>query len=443
MSRRGWLLALGGVLLVAVLVVLAPTPSPPYALTSTEPDGTDIMRRILVDGFDVDVVDVVTTADADGLDPRDVALVFEDRLGEVDEAAIAEHVASGGQAVVADPRSPLAGVEVVGPADLRGAPDCGLLPGTRVGPRPGPFDEAVVDTTFRAFVPPSGSTQVCWPDPTGDGGAYLAVVPDPSGGQTLVLGSPVALTNAMLANRSGTTALVPLLAPDEGGRLVVVRGDGAPPPGDEAPAGAVPQRLLDAMGLLVVAGVLYLLANARRLGRVLTQEPQIRVPAAELALGVADLLQRHGHAQHAADHVRAGLRADLDRMLGTAQAGDDDVVALLARTTGLDAADVRPAVASTPVAGDDDLLVVVAAVHRVRDHLGLAPRPTSTANVDTLSLADASLQPAAQSERAPASNPQSERAHASNLQSERAPSSDLPSDSRPDDPADPGQRPDA
>ncbi len=221
---------------------------------------------------------------------------------------------------------------------------------------------------------PSDATTACWRE---DDGAYLVELDDPSGGALILLGSPVAVSNGMLANQSGTTQLVPLFVPPDGGRMLVVRGAGAPPPGELAPAGALPDRLVASIWLLIVAAGLYLLANVRRLGPVLTREPVVRVPAAELALGVADLLQRHGHVAHAAAHVRAGLRADLDRVMGTGGAAAGDVAALVVRTTGMDRGQVELAVADTEVGDEAQLIAVVEATNLVRAHLGLAGSSTS------------------------------------------------------------------
>lgn len=392
MSRRGWWLGLLGVVVLVALLVLSPRPTAPWAITSTAPNGTDILRRILADEFGVEMIETGPMSTVDGLRPADLVVVFENRLDVADETAIARHVASGGRAIIAVDAPSLTGVSrsggdetpgqsAGGQDQLSGTPDCDLLPGTSIGFRPGPYDEQQIDTGIDVLeVPPDGilnSGQVgdvtvedtCW---VFEDGAYLVALADPSGGGLLVLSSPVAVSNAFIAGRSGTTALVPLFVPDDGGRVLVVRGNAVPIPNDTSEPGAVPSRLAGAITLLVMAGLLYVAANFRRLGPVLTEEPVVRVPAAELAVGVADLLQRHHHAKHAADHVRAGLRADLDRMLGTTGATDDAVATMVTRTSGLDEQTVHTAVAELPVADDVDLVAVVNAVHLVRDRLGLA-----------------------------------------------------------------------
>ncbi len=146
MSRRGWLVAALGLVVLVVLVVLAPTPPPPWSITSTASDGTDMLRRILEQDFDVTVVETGPMATIDDRTSDDLVVVFEDRLDPADEAAIGDHVAAGGRAIVAVPGQWVDGVVF---ADferaLRGAPECDVLPGTRVGPRPGPYDDAAID----------------------------------------------------------------------------------------------------------------------------------------------------------------------------------------------------------------------------------------------------------------------------------------------------------
>jgi len=380
MGRRGWLLTGLGLVVVVVLLLLAPTPQPPWSITSTAADGTDMLRRILDQEFDVEVVQAGPMASIDDLTTDDLVVVFEDRLEPADGQAITDHVGAGGRAIVAVPGA--AGVAVEAGGGLRalaGAPNCDLLPGTRIGPRPGRYDETALAVEHRPLVVPDDATTSCWEE---DGTAYLVELADPSGGALIRLASPVGVSNGMLANRSGTTQLVALFVPPSGGRMLVVQGDGAPTPGDLAPEGALPDRLVWSMWLLVLAGGLYVLANVRRLGPVLTEEPVVRVPAAELALGVADLLQRHGHAEHAAAHVRAGLRADLDRVLGTSGADDADVVALVSRATGLDAEVVRRATAGNPVGDDGELIEVVDAANLVRANLGLSPHAVDSLTHD-------------------------------------------------------------
>lgn len=393
-STRGtWVVIawLGGLLVVVVaLVVLLPSNPPPYAITSEQADGTDILRRVLAD-LDVEVVegpadDVLAT-----LAPVDVAVVFVDRLSDAQEAALGDHLATGGDLVVADPRSALAGevgsgpasegLEVVAGVGVSGPPGCDLLP-----------DRLDVDLTVDGFagigpadvpnvveVPPT-ATASCWER---DGTALVvqevgpmvadgpADAPDSDAfplGTTTVLADVDVLTNAAIMARPVLAQFTNLFVPeDPAGRVVVVVGD-QPPPADAGVPGAPPADLVDGMWLVGIALALFALARARRHGRVLAEAPPVQVPASELAVGIAELLQRHGEVASAARRLRAELRAEVGARMGAGHADEDGATLVdpVVQATGLDRATADLALRDQPVASTDDLLDVAAAVRRVR-----------------------------------------------------------------------------
>ncbi len=403
-STRTWRApwwVLGAVAVVVVLVVAVPDGAAPYATTSTDGDGTDILRRVLAD-LGTEMVQGSAGDVLGSLDPGDTAVVFRDTLTERQEADLRDHVEAGGRLVVGDPGSGLAGgLGVVRGEGVSGGPRCDLVPGrTRLQLDQGvlPTGEVVaVPDLVRLGVDPSAA---CWER---DGAALVATwdgaLDGPparvagSGGTTVVLGDADVVTNAAIIADPDLGQLAALfLPPDDAGRVVVVTGPQAPPvPGTQAGVpgadvasadagvvGALPDRFRQGLWLVALAAVLYGLARARRHGRVLTEPPPVEVPASALAGSIAELLERHGEAADAAARVRDQLRVDLAPRLGTGVGGSwhgagdtgdrdaEDLVPLAARASGLDPELVAVAMANRPVRGVDDLVAVVAAGRRLR-----------------------------------------------------------------------------
>ncbi|MBY5164194.1 DUF4350 domain-containing protein [Salsipaludibacter albus] len=362
----------GIVLVVLVIVVLLPSSPPPYAVTSEAPDGTDILRRVM-DDLGVELRGGPADEVLAELAPTDVAVVFVDRLGDDQEEALRGHVAAGGRLVVADPRSALAGagpgLEVVAGQGVSGPPGCDLLPDR--------MDVALAVDGFAGIGPgdvpdlvrvPDDATASCF---TTDGLALVVAQAD----GTIVLSDPALVTNASIQAQPGLGQFANLFVPDDpGGRVLVVEGDQPPPlsGGDAGLPGAPPAALVRGMWLVGLAALLYALGRARRHGRVLAEDPPVEVPASELAVGIAELLQRHGEVGSAAARLRADLRAAVGPRLGAAGTGGPapsdgaDLVDPAVHATGLDRATVDLAIRDQPVTDTAGLLDVASAVRRVR-----------------------------------------------------------------------------
>lgn len=398
-----------GTVAVAVLFFLAiPDQPEPWSLASTADDGTDIMRRVLVE-LDVTVAQRPASELPGNLAAHDVVVVFEDRLTDADEQVLVDHVAAGGRLVVADPRSPLAGAtEVVAGTGFSGVPDCGLLPDdttARLARDMAPSAGTVAlpsPIVPDVFTVPDAATDACWRD---DATAFVAVLPGQAvvahrsgddgedappetadagrngdAGEVVVLGDPLGLSNATIQLEPDMARLVGLLLPDDArGRVVVAVGD-APLPAPTRPVGALPDNLVAAMWIAGLATLLYALGRARRHGPVVSETPPVQVPASELAAGIAELLQRHGRVEHAAGRVRDALRTELASLLG---GGDDDPAVLVVVTTaatGLDHDVVAAAVGTTPVTTTDGLVATTRAATRVRRALNLLPEAVQTSS---------------------------------------------------------------
>lgn len=387
-TRRVFVWILVVVAVVAVLAIAAPDLPAPYATTSEAGDGTDILRRILVD-LAVEVEEGPAEDRLDALGPRDVAVVFRDQLDAGQERRLAAHVMAGGRVVVAAPGSGpagdqdvLAGVGVVGP------PGCDALPARTVlaadvDAFAGRGVTAVPDLVTLDVAP----TVACWED---DGAALVAIYdgvpgadPGTPAGTTVVLGDPDVVTNAAIIADPDLAQLAALFLPEPGGRVQVLVGT-RPPPASSEPVGAVPANLRRGMWLVGLALAVYALGRGRRLGRVVGEPPLVEVPASALAGGIAELLERHGQAVDAAARLREGLRADVAPRLGAGTGEPTELAALVARATNLPRGQVDLALLDIPVTGVSDLMDITRAGREIRAGLStqLAAAPVDAAHRD-------------------------------------------------------------
>jgi hypothetical protein len=159
-----------------------------------------------------------------------------------------------------------------------------------------------------------------------------------------VLGTGAPLTNARLAS-TGNAALAINLLPSH--RIVwlvpaavTVAADATS--GPRSFASLVPLAAYLVTIQLAVAALLAAAWRARRLGQLVAEPLPVVVRAAETTEGHGRLYQsRHARAQ-AAEALRGALRGRLDRAVGLPSgAGQDAVVAALAKRSALSAAQVR------------------------------------------------------------------------------------------------------
>lgn len=365
-----WLVVAIGV--VTALVLASPPTAPPYDITSEQPDGTDILRRVLV-ALGTEVVQ----GDAADLAPRlrvgDVAVVFRDQLDADQERLLRDHVARGGRLVVAAPSAAPAGGQSARPGvGADGPPDCRLVSATArirvdVDVEQGRSPNAVPDLV-ELDLPPD---EACWSD---DGAALVAAYDGALGpggrlggsGETVVLGDADLVTNVAIQAQPELGQLASLFLPaTDDGRMVVLVGS-RPPPAAIGLPGELPGHLRRGLWLAGLAGVLYALARARRLGRVLVESPPVRVPASALARGIAALLERHGRAGDAALRLREELRVEVGARLGGSDPAVPDLVPLVVRATGLPDDVVLDALGDQPVTSSDHLARVAGAGRSVR-----------------------------------------------------------------------------
>lgn len=354
-----WLLAVGSVLLAALVVGPPRIGGEPLDPRSTAPDGARAVLDVLAElGRPVAV--------ATRPDPGTATfVVLADRLDRASRDAALRWVSDGGRLVVADPGSALlADVDLTGrlPTDVLGptafAPAC-------EDPELRDVD-LVRSATWFAFSERAGD-RTCFPV---EGGAWLLRRPV-GGGELVALGGADAFTNARLGEADNALLLVRLLG-DAG--PVVVAG-AAPPGGGDASLGElVPDRIHLALALLALAFVVAAWARGRRLGDPVEEVLPVRIPASELVLATADLMRRAGVRDAAAESLRGDLRREAATRFGLPDDAPPDVVAdRIATWTGSDPAGVAVAVGRGSVPDDDTLVGIARAVARLRERLRHGP----------------------------------------------------------------------
>jgi hypothetical protein len=259
-------------------------------------------------------VDVTTAVPSPGASAR--VLVLVDHLSARQRDAITDFVRAGGEAVIADPTSPLvhggtAAVEFAAVAAL----DPGLCTVTALR-----AIDAVKVSAGAGSVPVGEGDTSCFGNRDD---AYL-VVHGEGRGTIVALGGASQWTNDLLDEAANAALATTLLAPAPAGRVAVLRGDGAG--GEQGLFDLVPNRVWFALGQIGVGFVVLALWRARRLGRVVVEPQPVEIAGSELVVASGRILDRIAQPQRAADVLRRELAHDLATRYGLR--GETDVETL-------------------------------------------------------------------------------------------------------------------
>jgi Domain of unknown function (DUF4350) len=174
-----------------------------------------------------------------------------------------------------------------------------------------------------------------WRDPggalpaLGDEAQTLLAVASPGAGRALLLADASPLHNRRLGD-ADNAAFGLALAGDRG--RAVVFAESVHGYGVSTGLAAVPGRWWWALGGLVLAALLYLLARGRRLGPPEREERDLPPPRREFVEAVGSLLARTRDAGNAGARVQAAARARLTARLGLSpDASDEEIRAAAAR----------------------------------------------------------------------------------------------------------------
>jgi Domain of unknown function (DUF4350) len=195
----------------------------------------------------------------------------------------------------------------------------------------------------------------------GDEEQTLLAVASPGSGRALLLADASALHNRWLDD-DDNAAFGLALAGDRGRGVIFaesVHGYGV-----STGLAAVPGRWWWALGGLVLAALLYLVARGRRLGPPEREERELPPPRREFVEAVGSLLARTKDAGNAGARVQAAARARLARRLGLSPDASDDEIRAAAARAKLPADDL--AAVLEPVSDERQLLAAGRALARLR-----------------------------------------------------------------------------
>jgi hypothetical protein len=348
-----WGVLAAGIVVAALLAVRPTGQGNPLDPASTGPSGTKALVEIL------DQLGARVAVSGDLPTSRDgTALLLSDDLDEDGRTGLLEWVRQGGTLVVADPGSPVTRLEVAGTTGV-GFLDAPLE--RRCGVQALRDVKRVSAPGGLVFKVPAGA-QSCFP--RGDGAWLLA---QPLGDGTVVrLGGASALVNREIGEADNAVLVASLLAPTEGGRVVVLQPP-LPGGGSRGLGELVAPRVKLALWQLVVAFALLALWRARRLGRPVTEPTAVRIPGSELVVAVGNLLQRARHRRQAAELLADDLRRTLAERLGLpASAAPEQVAATAAARTGIERDRVLAALQPGSPGDETELVRLALSVDAIR-----------------------------------------------------------------------------
>lgn len=258
------------------------------------------------------------------LDPADTLVVLEPvGLTEEDGNAIAAFLENGGR-LIAGGRAPSGWLSWI-----LAAPDWTTDAAERSDRRLAPISELERVSTVRAAGDGSWSAAAGGLPALADGRQTLLLVASPGEGRALLLADVSPLQNGWLDEADNATFGLALAG--EPGRRVVfaesVHGFGR-----ASGFAAIPDRWWWALGGLLLAALLWLVARGRRLGPPERQERELPPPRRAFVEAVGSLLARTRDAGNAGARVQSAARAQLARRLGLgADASADELRAAAAR----------------------------------------------------------------------------------------------------------------
>ena len=366
-SRQDWTWIAVVALVVGIAALGGPEDDgPPLDPTSTGPLGTRALVLLLDEaGVDVDVTDEVPRSPRDG----DVVLVLADALDERGTTELESWVDDGGTLVVADPGSSLVPAAPAGPegglAEATAEPE--LLPPDCDLPALGSVDE--IDHSGGVGFRDSDALG-CFPL---DDRRHFLVAASRRRGAVIALGGAGLWVNEVIGRADNAALAIALMAPEEGGRVVLLRPP-TPGGGSTGIGALISSNVKQSLWQLLLAFGVLAFWRARRLGRPVVEEQPVQLSGSELVLAVGNLLQHAKSRDQAASVLRADLRRQLAGLLGLSPLAPAERLAeATAARTGLDAGRVHAALADAPVFTEEQLIDVAQRVDALRQEVSHVP----------------------------------------------------------------------
>ncbi len=397
-----WILLLViGALVAVIMQLVSSRDDQRYGLNNTGLDGYGAVSRVLEDQG-ITVTQAYTSEDALELSSdHDQATVVVFATGHAPPPSFLDDVPEGQDVVViapdgyipaevlGDPRveagaaSTSPGAEA--PADSAASPlECTIAPALAAETLGSPGAHFSVDP---AAAPASGDSAAgaglsgCFPATTGDDETQYALL---STEQATLFASPEAFTNRNIEDQGHAALALGLFGANE--NLIWYTPSGADylesdewaSPWDFLPAWVGP------LGLwLIVCGGLLVLVSGRRHGPVVSEPLPVDVPASEAAEGRGRMYQNANAYRESAWTLRSALLVRMSRLLRMGSQPDQGhIIEAIAREAGRPVAEVERSLDPASVQSNAGLLAFAHSLdeveNRVREHLGLAPRPVSS-----------------------------------------------------------------
>lgn len=340
MTRRAWIVVgvvVAGVVavnaLLAVLDRLSPSPGGPESSSyATAADGLAAYATLLRRAGHPVVRLREVTADA-GLDTAATVVVLDPETpGDADPAALREFVEDGGRL--------LAGGAI--PADwldelVANEPHWSGAPVRRSAPL-APVPEVTGVDAVRAAGPGSWTGTGEALPALGDGRRALLAVASVGPGRLLLLADASPLQNRLLGE-ADNAALGLALAGPRGRRVAFV--ESVHGYGPASGISAIPGNWLAALGGLVLAALVFMVARGRRLGPPELEARELPPPRRDYVESLAAVLARTGRPQEAVEPVRAEARRRIARRAGLGGDASEADLHGAGRRLGLDEAELN------------------------------------------------------------------------------------------------------
>lgn len=320
---------------------------------SSDPVGIKAMV-LMLEGLGAEV-DEVSELPIDGYD---VAMIFEDYLGDSELDAMNEWVNEGGTLVIADIHSSLMPFTASFNDEEEDSVlnDCDVAALSEVG------SISQSNNMFRA----TDGAQACFGN-----GVDGQVVIGPAGEGTIVaIANPEIFTNENISKEDNALLAAALLASRSGVKVALV-GDAQIGDGADTIGSLMGDRVNQGIFQLVAGFLMYVLWRARRLGNPVSETLPVELSASDLVRSMGNLLHKAQCREQVGQLLNDDLRRRLTRRLNLAtNSPAQEVAEVAAERTGLAVERFQSVLIPSPLNTDSDLVALGVAIEKIDQEVG-------------------------------------------------------------------------
>lgn len=362
-SVRNWSIVTLIFLVLALLQLVGSSGvKAPYDIESVQPNGAKWFVMLMQEAG----AKVVKSNLPEGR----TAVILRDTLTREETDDVQRWVERGGTLIVADPYSSFHQGRIEGnlltvPSTLEPHCSTNFLGGVRrIAPEK--------DGNEYFFHSDLESDAQCFP--AGGKKAYFLQQRLVGRGQLIELGGSDIFTNDRLDKADNSVLVTNLLRPSAGNVIAVLdtRTPQATDAGskDVGLSSLVSPGVRDAFWLLFAAAALFMLWNARRLGRPIDEEPLVRIPASQLVVATGNLLELADQPRAAAEMLAADFRRSLSDRFGIRMDAENQTyIDLVSLRTGMDGGRLALAFQPERVASNESLVAYAQHLERLQQEV--------------------------------------------------------------------------